>query len=611
MSQDDYREILAKIETVRKTIGKNKYQISLPQITVIGDQSSGKSSLLSEISGVSFPNNSGITTKCPAVVYTKYDEKCQDPIYFIQKEGDSEETEVKGDQLSKMILEYQKEILQDQKVSSTPVIITAKGKNFNDLVLVDLPGIISNGEGKKEVIEMIERYIEPEESLILTVTEAKQDDETAQALELAKNFDRNEERTIRVLTKFDNFDSEDSESRAIRLVSNIETLSAHAVICRPDGKKYNSYSEEEILKGFKLPPERMGVYSLKERLPQLLCELIKTNLPGLINQIQAVLHENETKLAEIGKEAPDKTAILNNIRQKLMADLEHLQISFSGPMTDFREAIHQTRENINDKLVNDFYTHNAFECIFFQGKDTFNKILIKVNKDWLPIIETLFEKIEIILKNSVNIAEIGKISNPLRKSIKKSWDMLLQDVLQNCKEKMLIELEKEKEYKTMNHYLTSKYQENLILPEEIINKIISSINRDTIEKRVRDHRNFNHEYETRDLEEIQDNIEEIITRVVEENMEEFNREPIEEQHKRRILAASKANWAVSHKNLIDNILAVIKDYVLKPCKKWVEFSFFEDELIRQNIGEDPKIENLRKEYKDNIQKMKECLLSLK
>ena len=54
---------------------------------------------------------------------------------------------------------------------------------------------------------MIKKIITPEESLILVITTANQDDETAKALELAREFDSSEKRTIRIMTKYDKFDS--------------------------------------------------------------------------------------------------------------------------------------------------------------------------------------------------------------------------------------------------------------------------------------------------------------------------------------------------------------------------------------------------------------------
>jgi len=40
--------------------------IELPQIAVMGDTSSGKSSLLSSLSGIQFPSSDELTTRCPA-----------------------------------------------------------------------------------------------------------------------------------------------------------------------------------------------------------------------------------------------------------------------------------------------------------------------------------------------------------------------------------------------------------------------------------------------------------------------------------------------------------------------------------------------------------------
>jgi interferon-induced GTP-binding protein Mx len=39
--------------------------LSVPQIAVMGDQSSGKSSVLEALSGVPFPRGSGLVTRCP------------------------------------------------------------------------------------------------------------------------------------------------------------------------------------------------------------------------------------------------------------------------------------------------------------------------------------------------------------------------------------------------------------------------------------------------------------------------------------------------------------------------------------------------------------------
>mmetsp|Transcript_25332 Transcript_25332/g.41156 ORF Transcript_25332/g.41156 Transcript_25332/m.41156 type:complete len:106 (+) Transcript_25332:124-441(+) len=48
------------------------HDVPLPQIAVMGDQSSGKSSVLEAISGVPFPRGAGLTTRCPVQLILKH-----------------------------------------------------------------------------------------------------------------------------------------------------------------------------------------------------------------------------------------------------------------------------------------------------------------------------------------------------------------------------------------------------------------------------------------------------------------------------------------------------------------------------------------------------------
>lgn len=45
--------------------------VPLPQIAVMGDQSSGKSSVLEALSGVPFPRGTGLVTRCPTQLIMK------------------------------------------------------------------------------------------------------------------------------------------------------------------------------------------------------------------------------------------------------------------------------------------------------------------------------------------------------------------------------------------------------------------------------------------------------------------------------------------------------------------------------------------------------------
>ena len=56
------RPILDAIDKVRPYLAEEK--IELPAIVVVGDQSSGKSSVLESISGIALPRGTNIVTRC-------------------------------------------------------------------------------------------------------------------------------------------------------------------------------------------------------------------------------------------------------------------------------------------------------------------------------------------------------------------------------------------------------------------------------------------------------------------------------------------------------------------------------------------------------------------
>lgn len=593
---ESYRETLSNIEQVRSVLGGDCQTIKLPQIVVIGDQSSGKSSLLSTISGISFPEASGITTKCPIVVNTKLNNN-HSISYKINDE------EIKTDDLEQTILTYQRDLISTSKVSTTPITISAEGNQFTNLVLVDLPGIISNGEGKEEVLTMIKHYIEPNESLILVITPANQDDETARALELAKEYDSEGIRTLRILTKFDKFDSEDNKLKAIDLINNnIHKLSPHAVICRNNGISYDFTVEEQQLNDLELNPERSGIESLKNRLTDLLCELVRINLPGLKEQLQINKIKNINLLKNIGEVEPNVNNIINSLRTKLLDNTKNINIILTPLLRNFQEQIHQTNTLLNIDLINSFYEYNVFEPPFFQGYDTFNRLLCYIVDNWRIIVNNLHCDINEKLNNLIDFKVFNCYSSDLKRIIVSIWTEFINNIINELNDCMNHELEKELNFKTMNHYLTSKYEENMILPTTVIDSICNSFKRDMFIK----YDSIDREYVPIDIGQISINIKELIEEKVEEHINDFNTQNIEEQHKLRVLASIRANWAVSHKNLIDNILSVVNNIVINKIKELCN-NISSYDIIIQNASENINIKNNRIKYKTEINKMDECL----
>jgi hypothetical protein len=76
-----------------------------------------------------------------------------------------------------------------------------KETNLRAWIIIILPGMINAGEGKEATSELIRQYVKQEQTLILLVSEAKQDKELTSAIDLAQEFDLHLIRMLRVLTK--------------------------------------------------------------------------------------------------------------------------------------------------------------------------------------------------------------------------------------------------------------------------------------------------------------------------------------------------------------------------------------------------------------------------
>lgn len=96
-------------------------EIELPQIAVMGDTSSGKSSLLSALSQIELPSSSELTTRCPTRLRMETRDvwSCKINILWHNKDISEESRIIKDPQeIASVISEFQKKIL-DQETHKT------------------------------------------------------------------------------------------------------------------------------------------------------------------------------------------------------------------------------------------------------------------------------------------------------------------------------------------------------------------------------------------------------------------------------------------------------------------------------------------------------------
>lgn len=298
-------------------------EVDLPQIVVVGGQSSGKSSVLEALVRRDFlPRGSGIVTRRPLVLQLHR----TSPGSGGGGEGASEfgvfahaptrrftsfdeiRTEIKRetDRLSG----------QNKGISAEPIILAVHSPHVLPLTLVDTPGVTRVPVGdqppdiEQRVRKLVHSYIVKPNALILAVHAANQDLATSDALTLAREVDPQGRRTLGVLTKLDLMDAGESAvdmllGRAVPL-----RLGYVGLVNRSQADVTSKVSVERGIESeqrfFASRPEygalasACGAAVLARRCSVLLAAHIRRSLPGLADQLAELRSKTTDELRSFG-----------------------------------------------------------------------------------------------------------------------------------------------------------------------------------------------------------------------------------------------------------------------------------------------------------------------
>ncbi|PHU08795.1 Dynamin-related protein 3A [Capsicum chinense] len=314
--------------------------LRLPQVAVIGSQSSGKSSVLEALVGRDFlPRGCDICTRRPLVLQL---EKCCD-------DGIGNESFEWGefghlpdkrfydfDAVRREILaETEKEVGVNKGVSDKQIRLKICSPNVLNITLVDLPGITKVPVGDQpsdieaRIRNMIMSYIKQETSIILAVSPANADLANSDALQMAKEVDPTGTRTIGVITKLDIMDK-GTDARNFLLGKVIPLrLGYIGVVNRSQEDINNNRSirqalahEEQFFRDYHVYrglSDRCGIPQLAKKLNQILEQHIRNVLPTLKTDLTSHLVAVEKELRSYGEALEskgEKGAMLLNILTK-------------------------------------------------------------------------------------------------------------------------------------------------------------------------------------------------------------------------------------------------------------------------------------------------------
>ncbi|KAK5941087.1 vacuolar protein sorting-associated protein 1 [Knufia obscura] len=225
--------LVNKLQDVFATVGVQN-PIDLPQIVVVGSQSSGKSSVLENIVGRDFlPRGSGIVTRRPLVlqlINRPSPAKLQTNGVDEKELANGNDSQANVDEWGEFLhIPGQKyydfgkirdEIVKETEakagrnvgISPAPINLRIYSPNVLTLTLVDLPGLTKVPVGdqprdiERQIREMVLKQIQKPNAIILAVTAANVDLANSDGLKLAREVDPEGQRTIGVLTKIDLMD---------------------------------------------------------------------------------------------------------------------------------------------------------------------------------------------------------------------------------------------------------------------------------------------------------------------------------------------------------------------------------------------------------------------
>uniref|UniRef100_A0A8C1PVN8 Uncharacterized protein n=1 Tax=Cyprinus carpio TaxID=7962 RepID=A0A8C1PVN8_CYPCA len=324
--EEKIRPCIDTIDNLR-SLGVEK-DLALPAIAVIGDQSSGKSSVLEALSGVALPRGSGIVTRCPLelkMIRTKDEEKWQGRISYLGKEEDIDDPA----EVEKKIREAQDEMAgPGVGISNELISLQIISANVPDLTLIDLPGIARVAvKGQPENIgdqikRLIRQFVTKQETINLVVVPCNVDIATTEALQMAQEEDPEGERTLGILTKPDLVDK-GTEETVVDIVHNeIIHLTKGYMIVRCRGQKeildQVTLNEATVTEKafFQDHPHFSKLYEegfatipkLAEKLTIELVHHIQRSLPRLEEQIETKLAETQKELEKYGNGPPSDPA---------------------------------------------------------------------------------------------------------------------------------------------------------------------------------------------------------------------------------------------------------------------------------------------------------------
>ena len=335
IEETEFFKKIKEVNTFIKFLEKLKLTeyINIPKICSIGNQSNGKTSILTSIIGLDIlPKGNGVVTRRPLELRLN-NIKSGKPYFYFDEDKKNIITDIQC--IKHKIKKFTNSTCGNNKnIKDIPLVLNIFSQTCPNLTIIDLPGIVRVpiGDQPKNIEqitkEMTLRYINDPYTIILCAIDANQDISTSDGLYLAKEIDYYGERTLGVLTKVDLMDI-GTDCKDILLNKLIPLKLGYIAV--KNRSKMDLINNVSIKKGLekekkffenheiynKMDKKLFGTESLIERLVELYTDMFYKNIGDIIISINEHIRRINKELLIIGKPVPqslfEKNIFMNDL----------------------------------------------------------------------------------------------------------------------------------------------------------------------------------------------------------------------------------------------------------------------------------------------------------
>ena len=410
-----------------------------PSICTIGSQSAGKSMALNSICGIDIlPNGKSIVTRTPVHIRLMHSNLADHiKVEFFEYSNSTDSNAIQKilssfkvdltcpvDQLQPIRDEIEKITERyagkHKNVVDRPINIRITSPKVPNLSIIDLPGMTNialRDKGQPEDIKhnierILVRYISSPRTIILAIIPSTFDVEADMGLGLIKQYDKNFDRTIGVLTKTDLLTDSDVERYLINSISkDLQVRYGYFAVRNRSSDEVKNYTVEEgyglEAKFFTSHPvyskseakDRMGSINLANRLSAILISHLKACLPSVIEEIRKFDKNLDSRLDEIGRDYPQDAEAKRSVMNILISEFQKsYDLSITGRGAEFntgsqiKKAIGSMKKECSalNPFIPSIYTDSKIREII----DDYDGIHMTSSAISTGVIEALFQGTE-------------------------------------------------------------------------------------------------------------------------------------------------------------------------------------------------------------------------